>query len=126
MEISRIRNSKVMSLKILLDTNFLVAPFDLNIDVFEELRGYELITLEDCIFELKKLRPEVVDFIKTKVSVVREIFKNHDVDDKIVEFAAKHNAYIATSDKNLKAKAEALNIPVVFIRQKKYVVLPDV
>ena len=50
------------------DGQNIFAPFDMKIDIFEELRGYELITLEECIYELKKLRPEVFDFIKTKVS----------------------------------------------------------
>lgn len=113
-------------MKIILDTNFMIAPIDMKIDIFEELKGYELITIEECMQELRRIRPKTVDFIKKNISVVQESLKSHEVDDKIIEFAAKHNAYIATSDKNLKAKAKALNIPVVFIRQKKYVVIPDV
>jgi rRNA-processing protein FCF1 len=113
-------------LKIVLDTNFLVVPIDMKIDIFEELMGYELVTLEECVEELERIRPEMVDFVRQKVSVVQESLKSQGVDDKIIEFASKHNAYIATSDKKLKAKAKALNIPIVFVRQKKYVVIPDV
>ncbi len=115
-----------MCLKIILDTNFLMIPFDFKIDIFQELEGYELITLEECIEELKRINPRVVELVRQHVSVVRESFKSHNVDDKIIELAAKHNAYIATSDKMLKKRAVASGIPVVFMRQNKYLVIPDV
>ena len=122
----RCNTKPVICMKIILDTNFLSLPFDMRIDIFEELIGYELVTLSECIEELKNFRPEAVELVESRVSVVRETFKSHNVDDKLIEFASKHNAYIATSDKKLKAKARENGIPVVFVRQKKYLVIPDV
>ena len=115
-----------MGQKVVLDTNFLMMPFNFKIDVFHELRGYELVTLAECVDELKRIKPSAVELISGKVSLVRESFKSHDVDDKIIEFAVKHNAYIATSDKKLKEKAEAKGVPIVSMRRKKYLVMPDV
>lgn len=113
-------------MKVVLDTNFLMIPLDFKIDIFEELRGYELITLAECIDELRRINPAAVEMVRERVSVVQQRFKSDNVDDKIIEFALKQNAYIATSDKMLKKKAEASGIPIVFMRQKKYLVIPDV
>lgn len=104
----------------------MLIPFEFKIDIFDELKGYEILTLEECVNELKKINPKASEMIKERVSVVRESFKSRNVDDKIIEFALKQNAYIATSDKKLKAKAEKAGIPVVVMRQKKYLVIPDV
>lgn len=47
------------------------------------------------------------------------------VDDKIVQFAIdnKHNCVVVTNDNELKKKLNKNEIPVIFIRKKKYLEL---
>jgi rRNA-processing protein FCF1 len=59
---------------------------------------------------------------KKGVKIVDEKLHTKAVDDKIMEFAEKHNTYIATVDKKLKLKCEAKGIPVLTLRQGRCVV----
>jgi rRNA-processing protein FCF1 len=108
-------------MKIVLDTNFLNIPFNNGVDIFDQLLGFELCTLKECMEELMKVNPAAVELVNSKgVKVITETFKSRTVDDRIIEFAAEKGMYVATIDKGLLSKAQKKKIPCLTLRQGKY------
>jgi rRNA-processing protein FCF1 len=108
-------------MKIVLDTNFMNIPFNYGVDVFEQLLGFDLYTLKECVDELMRVNPGAVELMNSKgVKVVTETFKSRTVDDRIIDFAAENRMYLATVDKGLLSKAQKKKIPCLTLRQGKY------
>lgn len=113
--------------KIILDTNFIVAPFQLNLSVFDELeRLYpygKVYTLDDVIQEAKsiesgKYRELVVKLIETQDIEILETEGEGSVDDLLVDLADDY--VIATNDKELKRRLLEKDAEVVIIRSKNH------
>lgn len=116
-----------MKKKILLDTNFLVAPFQFSFDIFEELdRLYpyaELYTLDDALNEARsiengkygKLVEQMID--KQDIEVL-ETEGSGTVDDLIVDIAEDFT--VATNDKELKNRIKDQGRPVIIIRSRDH------
>ncbi len=113
--------------KIILDTNFLVAPFQLNLSVFDELeRLYphaETYTLEDVIQEAKsiesgKYKALVHKLVETQDMEVLETEGSGSVDDLLVDLADEY--VIATNDRELKQRLLEKDAEVVIIRSKNH------
>ena len=111
----------------ILDTNFLVAPFQLSLDVFDELSNEyptgEFFTLESVIQEAKSIeggryKDLVEKLIETQDIEVLEDSHGRDVDDALVE--ASNHYTIATNDKELKERLLENNAEVVIIRSESY------
>jgi len=112
-----------MTRKIMLDTNFLVAPFQLSIDLFDEIdRIYpvnEVYTLEDAIQEARSIEQgrykNLVDkLIETQDIEVLETEGEGEVDDLLVEIC--DDFIIATNDRELKERLVKKGAEVLFIR----------
>lgn len=89
-------------LKIILDTNFLALPFKKKVDIYELIAGnvhepYQLVVLEQCMNELKRISPPSLQLAKQKVSVVKEEGK---ADQAIYDYAVsnKPDAMVCTQD----------------------------
>ena len=118
-------------MKIILDTNFLIDCLRFNVDIKSELSGNEIFILDGSIFEIEKIAKR-----KTKESALARIAlefiaKNNikilhadekDVDESLIAYSSQGYA-IATHDSKLRNKLKKLNAKVIFIRQKKYVVI---
>ena len=116
-----------MTRKILLDTNFLVAPFQLNVSIFEELEEMypycEIYTLDDALQEAKsiesgkygKLVEKLIDIQDIKVL---ETTGEGSVDDLLVDISDEF--IVATNDKELKERLKDSGKEVVFIRSKSH------
>jgi rRNA-processing protein FCF1 len=122
--------------KILLDTNFLMIPASLKVDIFSEIRriadfSYEICVLDKTIEELKaiierhkgrhgeaaKLALQLIS--KKNVKIIKtESIKN--VDEIILETANSKLFIVATQDSALKRKLKENHIPILVLRQKKY------
>ncbi|MFT4893096.1 MAG: rRNA-processing protein FCF1 [Candidatus Nanohaloarchaea archaeon] len=109
--------------KILLDTNFLTAPFQFSFDIFEELdRLYphcEIYTLDDALQEAKSIKGGkygglVKQLIEKKDIQVLETDGEGEVDDLIVDVADEF--VVATNDKELKERLLNDSRPVIIIR----------
>jgi len=111
-------------MKILLDTSFLLTAVKYKVDIFEQLKGHELVILDGVKRELEtliktkkrgKLEARIVLELlkKNKVKIKKSKIKN--VDDALV---AEKNA-IATQDKELKKRLKGRKI--ITIRQKRLV-----
>lgn len=122
-------------LKIVLDTNFLMTPFNLGIDVISELdriinQKYEIIILKGTIEELKglsenpslKVRKAAKLGLKLaqRYTVVDLVPENGKMDELIVKFSKKEGYVVATNDQNLRRKLKSEGIPTIYVRQKSH------
>ncbi|MCD4666197.1 hypothetical protein K8R47_00095 [archaeon] len=113
--------------KIILDTNFILVPFQFKVDIFEEFKRicdfqYKLYILDKSLDELKKIKKEkaALSLIKQKnIKVIKT--KNADyVDDQLKKLK---NVIIATNDKKL---IKQLKTPYIRLKQKKYLIIKNV
>lgn len=116
-----------MTKKIMLDTNFLVAPFQFSFDLFGELdRLYpyaELYTIEEAVQEAKsieggKYKDLVPRVIESQGIEVLETEGEGIVDDLLVEIS--DDFLIGTNDKELKQRIKDEGRPVIIIRSKNH------
>lgn len=121
---------------VVLDTNILTVPAQFSVDIFAETervleRNIEFVVLESVVRELEKnletaVRTErfkfriALDFVeRCNVVDLDEISRNKPVDDQVLEYAYSASGVVATNDKELKERALARGIPVLFLRGKK-------
>ena len=116
-----------MTKKILLDTNFLTAPFQFSFSMFEELeRLYpyaEVCTIEDAVQEAKsiqqgKYKELVPQLIEKEDIEVLQTESEGIVDDLLVDISDEF--IIATNDKELKQRILDQGRPVIIIRQENH------
>lgn len=109
--------------KILLDTNFLVAPFQFSFAVFDEIERlypvHELYTLDDALNEAKSIEEGkygglVKQLIDNQGIEVLETEGEGSVDDLIVEVSDEF--VVATNDKELKQRLLDRGREVLIIR----------
>ena len=113
-------------LKFLLDSNFLMIPVQFKVDIFNELKNFgksEIYTLDLIIEELKKLKKAklILQLIKKKkVKILKSNLKSADT--QLFDLAKK-GYIVCTQDKKLRKKIKENGFKVVYLRQKKYLVM---
>ena len=109
--------------KILLDTNFLVAPFQFSFDLFDELErlypSCEIYTIDDAVQESRSIKGGnysglIEQLINKKDIEVLETEGGGEVDDLIVDISDEF--IVATNDKELKQRLLENSRPVIIIR----------
>ncbi|MFB6208381.1 MAG: PIN domain-containing protein [Candidatus Nanohaloarchaea archaeon] len=109
--------------KILLDTNFLVAPFQFSFPMFDELERlypeHELYTLDDAVQEAKSIESgkytELVErLLETQDIEILETEGEGSVDDLVVRVSEDY--VVATNDKELKQRLLDRGRELVIIR----------
>jgi len=109
-------------------------PFQFKIDIISEINRicnfkYELKIIDKTLDELENLnKKEARAAIKLiKIREIKEIKtkKNKIVDDLILGLTDK-NIVVATQDKELKRRLKEKNIPLIVLRQKKYLKLENI
>ncbi len=123
--------------RIILDTNFLLIPIQLHVDIYAELERiidgkYELYALEKSLAELvaithKKGRQKEEAKIALQLAKAKNIkIKAYDsekyVDDCLTELA-NEGFIIATQDKALRDKLREQHHKVIVLRQKQYLTI---
>ena len=127
-----------MKTKIMLDTNFVMLPAQLNVDIYSEIdrimkTKYELCVLDKTINELNSIIEKqkgkhrdaaklALSLLKAKNIKIEAYDSEKYVDDCLVELAEK-GYLIATHDKELKLRIKEKNKNLIFLRQKKYLEL---
>ena len=127
-------------MKIILDTNFIMIPFALKVDIFSLFREKDprstFSILDRSIEELKYLTQKgtkkdseaakmaIQACQKLNISIIptepgEESFKN--VDQVLVSVAEKKGFSVATQDKELQKELKKAGVAVYFLRQKKYI-----
>ena len=127
-------NLKNVTLKVILDANFLFVPLQFKIDVFEGItrllnQKFEPILLSTTQRELQTMADMGSPQIRKQATValkLAETCKVIDVkkraeetdDDVILRIAAEWRSAVATNDRELRKKLRGRNIPVIFLRGK--------
>jgi len=119
--------------RVLVDSNFLIAPFLLGWDVFSELGRviggrYEVIVLDRVIDELMKLAEKggrrgklaraALSLVEVRgFRVCPSGVEGGGVDDAVFDYAKREGCVVATNDAKLRRRLRRVGVPVVFLRQ---------
>ena len=125
----------IMPKIILLDTNFLLIPFQFKVDIFSEIArvcdfSYSLAIIDRSLDELESIRKNqkgrhklAADFalklLKKKDLKIIRTNSNKPVDDLIAEYAGK-GFIVATQDSALKKKIKSMKCRLIFLRNKRF------
>jgi rRNA-processing protein FCF1 len=131
--------SKEEKLKVVLDANFLFVPIQFRLDIFEEIaillnQSFDPILLSSTRRELQGLvesdspkeRKEALFALKLaeKCHIIPvEKSVGETFDDVIVRVAAELKSPVATNDRELRRRVRTLGLPVIFLRQKRRLIL---
>ncbi|RLE66874.1 MAG: hypothetical protein DRJ38_00555 [Thermoprotei archaeon] len=133
-------NRRIQKL-VIVDTDIILHSLENKIDLVEEIRSIieypiQLCVLRSTIYELEKIarigswRTSRMARIALKMLVNKNIEIIDDeclgdmpTDEKIVLLAEKLDAIVATDDRELRKKLEKKEIPVIYTREKKKLVL---
>jgi len=122
-----------MPVKVILDSNFLMAPFQFHVDVFEELEYLLQKKIDFIVPSAVKLELTTISSrggegaaeaslalqLASRCRVVDVTLQpNETVDDAILKAAQKLGAVVATNDIELKKRLRDINVPVVYLRDK--------
>lgn len=115
--------------KVLLDTNFLLVPFQFGVDIFSEVdrlvdEKTEFYTLDLCINELKEIAHKkvkgVLSLLKLKkVKIIKEKM-DINVDETIVKVAKRTNSIVCTQDAVLRSKCKEESVNTIMMREKSH------
>ncbi len=119
-------------IKLIPDTNFLIYLAKYNL--LDDMDNYEILLLRQVLEELiylskaQKVKIEdrkfcciVISFlevIKNRINLIKDV--EGKADDAIVEFAVRKNAMVGTMDKILIKRLKTKKIPILYIRQKRF------
>jgi len=130
-----------MTLKVVLDTNFLLIPFQFGVDIFDELDrilpDHKLFIIDRTIDELNniivKQKSKHREEAKMALSLIErynleriptpETERFLNVDNLIIKRASEDKLVIATQDAGLKRILKENNVPLVILRKKKFLML---
>jgi rRNA-processing protein FCF1 len=124
------------SKEVVIDTNFFMVPFQFNVDIITELENllpsYKLTTPSFVITELKGLKNNSKGKIRLNANLALKLansskieikdislLENETVDDALLRVSE----VLATNDIELKNRAKSKGITIVYLRQKKYIVV---
>ncbi|MFH1786421.1 MAG: PIN domain-containing protein [archaeon] len=121
--------------KLLLDTNFLMVPFQFGVDIYSEFdrilhEPYTMFTItavEDELVRLSKTKPAAAAALKlAKLKKVRIIQNPADspqgTDPKILAAAESEGAAVCTNDSALRRQARVKGLRVITLRQMSHLV----
>jgi rRNA-processing protein FCF1 len=123
-------------IKVILDSNFILAEFQFKIDILHQLalllRGnVEPIIISPVNDELKSMMLER-ESIRSRAAAkaletirqipVREVHKdpNESVDNVIIRVSSQEKWAVATNDRILRKRLDALAVPTVYLRQRTH------
>lgn len=131
-----------MPLKIIVDSNFLMIPPQFHLDIFSELkrvlnRNIKVIIISPVYDELKKISLIDIQKYRKQAKLTLKLIesfeimnvkpdKDETVDDLIVRLAKEWNCPVATNDRKLKQKLRAINVPIIYLRQRTHLVAEGV
>ena len=124
------------SKEVVIDTNFFMVTFQFNVDIITELENklpsYKLTTPSFVINELKGLKNNNKGKVRLNANLALKLansskveikdislLENETVDDALLRVSE----VLATNDIELKNRAKDKGITVVYLRQKKYIVV---
>ncbi|MEW6069171.1 MAG: PIN domain-containing protein [Candidatus Thermoplasmatota archaeon] len=116
--------------KVLLDTNALLAVFQFKIDLEKELDRllgrYEILVPTSVVKELKGLKSRYALAALKLSERYNKVELKGEVDNAILELAKKGNIVVVTNDRALRRKLRTNKIPVIFLRAKTHLELAGI
>ena len=126
-----------MPTRILVDTNFLLIPVRFKVDIFTGSADAvnditEFYVSSRVLNEIQRLKE------RSKPSFVKELRlaetyagqctliedpSDGEVDDSLVSLASREGMVLGTTDSELRQKARAAGVKVIYLRQRNYLVL---
>ena len=123
-----------MPVRVLLDSNFLMIPMALHIDVFEEVQNLlgkkvEFILIKPVYEELRRLSRREGSKVGRQAAYALELAKrckmknvelkaSESIDDAIAGVAKDTGIMVATTDLELKKRLRNINVPVIYVRER--------
>lgn len=123
-----------MSLKVIMDSNFLMIPSQFRLDIFGELqralnRSVKVIILSSVYEELRKISSEGNSKGRRQAEMALKLIEkfeivdirpnpNETVDNCIIRLAKEWNCPVATNDGRLRRKLRDIKVPVIYLRQR--------
>ena len=120
--------------RVLIDANFLMAVVQFRIDVIQELqhllRGkVEPILISPVEEELRSMTSSheakrsrdaarALEIARKMQVEVVERFPNESVDDVLVRVASERGWAVATNDRHLRKRLDAMAVPTIYLRQR--------
>ncbi|MBW2980284.1 DNA-binding protein [Candidatus Woesearchaeota archaeon] len=125
--------------KIIIDTNFLMAVSQFKVDIFSEIRricdfSYQLFIIDKTINELKSIIETQKGKNKAaaklalsiiKLKKIKKIKTKEGTVDELILKLPKKDTIVATQDMELKGRLRKKGIPLIVLRQKKYLVIVE-
>ncbi|MEM4240140.1 MAG: hypothetical protein QXK08_03035 [Candidatus Woesearchaeota archaeon] len=123
---------------IILDTNFLVDCLSWKVDFFREIErilpfNYRLAVVDKTLDELDTVIREGKQDAKTGARIAKQLIMKKRIGiiqtdkkcctDALILKAAGKETIVATQDQELKRRLKAKGIPVIIIRQKRFLEL---
>jgi hypothetical protein len=123
--------------KILCDTNFLLVPLRFGVDIFTETDNalnditsfYVSSRVLDEINLLRKDAKPSLDkelLFALKMAEQCSVVEDHSellVDDSLIQLAKIHSMVLGTTDSELRKKARLEGVKVIYLRQRRYLLL---
>jgi hypothetical protein len=115
--------------KVLLDTNALLAVFQFKLNLEKELERllgkYEILVPIPVLQELKNIKTRYAKLALRFASRYKKINSIYRVDKALLELAKQKRKTIVvlTNDKALRQKLRANKIPIIFLKARKYLEL---
>ncbi len=124
--------------KVILDSNFLLIPFQFRIDIFEELNDLlgkaEPIVLSTTLEELKRMAEKSHGKRRMEFSAALKLAEKCEVlrvkrgalesyDDVILRVAGELEIPVATNDAELRKRLRRAGLATIYLRQKARLVI---
>lgn len=126
-----------MPTKLLVDTNFLLIPVRFKVDIFTESQNavndiVEFFVSSRVLDEIQILKDRSKGTFVRELKLAEKLSENctviHDnsstrVDQSLINLAVSEDMMIGTADSELRQNARKAGVKVVYLRQKRYLVL---
>jgi hypothetical protein len=129
-------------IRVLLDTNFLMLPVRFGVDIKSEIgriveASFILATTPAVVDELSRIKKQVkpsevkdVDFAINLTETLEKISDvsepGEDVDDQLLRLASSGGYLIATTDTELRKRLRSKGLPVIFLRQSRFLAIDGI
>jgi rRNA-processing protein FCF1 len=123
-----------VTLKIILDSNFLLVPAQFKLDIFEGIikllnQNCQPIVLSTTMDELRKIMGRSAPKLRKQAEMALKLAEKcllvnvdrrqeETNDDVIIRIAQQRKYLVATNDSALRKRLRNISIPVVYVRQK--------
>jgi len=117
-----------MAVKVILDTNALLMPFQFGLNLDKELERLlgdcEILVPSSVLDELNELEPKKLARSAKALASKFKVIKTKEKGDKaIISTAKKLKCAVVTNDKELIKALKELKLPVIYLRSRTHLVL---